>query len=110
MSKTNTPQPPKHLSPSAKQFWRAVVESFDIEEHAADLLLSACVQLQRAEEARVVIAKEGMVVKDRFGQPKQYPAVELERQTHLAFLRIGRELGLTVDAPDSRPPLGAGYR
>jgi len=110
MSKTNTPQPPKHLSASAKRFWLSVVDAFDIEGHTLDLLEAACTQLQRAEEARAIIAKEGMVVKDRFEQPKQHPGVELERQAHLAFLRIGRELGLSVEAPASRPPLGAGYR
>jgi len=110
MSKTNTPQPPKHLSPSGRRFWRAVVESFDLESHTLDLLESGCTQLQRGEQARELITKEGVCIKDRFGQLKPNPACELERQAHLAFLRISRELGLSVDAPDSRPPLGAGYR
>ncbi len=110
MTKNSTPQPPKHLSASAKQFWRSVVEVFDLEGHTLGLLESACIQLHRSEEARAIVAKEGMIMKDRFGQPKPHPAVELERQAHLAFLRLGREIGLSVDAPDSRPPVGAGYR
>jgi len=53
---------------------------------------------------------EGLTVKDRFGQTKGHPAVEIERQSLLAFVRIRRELGLNVEPPDSRPPLPRGYR
>ncbi len=110
MIRNNTSQPPKHLTAQAKQFWRSVVNLFELEEHNLDLLETACVQLQRAAQARAIIEKEGMVIKDRFQQPKPHPAVELERQAHLAFVRIGRELGLSVEAPDSRPPLPVGYK
>ena len=110
MTRNSTPQPPKHLSAQAKQFWRSVVNLFELEEHNLDLLESACVQLTRSEQERGIIEKEGLVVKDRFSQPKPHPAVELERQAHMAFVRIGRELGLSIEAPDSRPPLPAGYK
>ena len=63
-----------------------------------------------AQEARKLIEQEGLTFKDRFGQTKSYPAVEVERQSLLAFVRIRRELGLDVEPPDSRPPLPRGYR
>ena len=110
MTRNTPPQPPKHLSAVAKQFWRSVCESFDIDSHSLDLLEVACVQLQRAEQARVIIAKEGMIIVDRFDQPKPHPGIEMERQASMAFVRIGRELGLSVEAPDSRPPLPVGYK
>ncbi len=110
MTRNSTSQPPKHLSAGAKQFWRSVVNLFELEEHNLDLLETACIQLARSEQARAIIDEEGMVIKDRFQQPKPHPAVELERQAHLAFIRIGRELGLSVEAPDSRPPLPVGYK
>ena len=110
MTHKKTPQPPKHLTAQARQFWRSVCALFDLEEHNLDLLETACVQLQRASQARAIIDKEGMVIADRFEQPKPHPAVELERQAAMAFVRIGRELGLSVEASDSRPPLPVGYK
>lgn len=57
------------------------------------------------EQAREIIAKEGPVTRDRFGAPKVHPAIPIERDSRLAFIRALRELDLEGEAlPDPRPP------
>ena len=103
MTTTTPKKPPDHLCKRAKKLWREVVSTFVLEPHHIELLRAACEQLGRAEAARKVIERNGLVVEDRFKQAKPNPAVEIERQAHLAFLRITRELGLDL-IPESRGP------
>jgi phage terminase small subunit len=83
---------------------------FAVEGHHHDLLASACLQLDRAAAAAAVIAIEGVTTKDRFGQTREHPAVTTERNAHLAFCRLQRELGLDVEPAASRPPARPGTR
>jgi P27 family predicted phage terminase small subunit len=95
---------PRHLSSRAKAFWRTVLDGHILEPFQLELLRRACEQLDRADQARAVLEREGLTTLDRFGQPKEHPAVAIERQAHLAIARLLRELNLDVSPPDSRPP------
>ena len=104
-------QPPRKLKERGKRFWKLVMVEFELSDSDQVVLVSACEMLDRAEAARKLIEKDGMTIKDRFGQTKPHPCVEVERQSHLAFVRIRRELGLDVEPPDSRPATyPRGYR
>ena len=103
-AKTKTPRPPASLGEAGRKYWRTVCETFILEGHHVDILRSACEQLDRANSARAEIQSNGVVVLDRFGQPKASPAVEIERQAHSTFLKLARELGLDVAPPESRGP------
>ena len=83
---------------------------FDIADHDEPLLVACCEMLDRAEEARKKVEKEGLTVIDRFNQPKPHPAVDIECQSLLSFVRIRRELGIDAEPPDSRPLLPRGYK
>jgi len=66
---------------------------------------SACREWDVAEEARRLVEAEGVVVEDRFGQPKTHPAVGIERKARSAFRLLVRELGLDHASPgESRGP------
>jgi P27 family predicted phage terminase small subunit len=99
-------KPPAHLSQAAKKWFRSVIESFNLEDHDVNLLTLACEALDRCEQARVVLAKEGVTFIDRFGCPRAHPCVAIERDSRLAYARLLRELCLGDDVPDdtSRPP------
>ena len=97
-------KPPKNLGKTGRNYWKTVATEFQVPEDRADLLAAACVQLDRAAQAREAIARDGLTVRDKYDQVKIHPAVECERQAHLAFLRLQRELGLDVDVPETRGP------
>lgn len=98
---------PRHLSPSSRKLFRRVVADYELdrEPHALETLRLACEALDRCAEARDVLAADGAILRDRFGQARAHPAVAIERDSRLAALRAFRELSLDGQAPeDVRPP------
>jgi len=100
------PNPPDHLSEAGKKWWRSVTADFDLEPHHLHLLRLAAEALDRAEEARALLAVEGIVTRTGDGGVKAHPGVAIERDARLAAARLIRELDLDCDAPAerSRPP------
>lgn len=107
-----TPQPPATLGEAGRVFWARVLELYDLSDfHHQQLLLHCCEQLDRAAAAKLVIAKEGVTTKDRFGQLRVHPAVEVERSAMNSFRQNLRELGLDIEAPPTpRGPRRPGTR
>lgn len=99
------PAPPPYLAEAGRRFWLQVVQEWELDVRSLALLAAACKQADRAAEAREILQQQPVVILDRFGQPKTHPAVDVERNASLAFVRILREIGLDVEPPpDSRPP------
>jgi phage terminase small subunit len=105
------PKPPSHLERTTREWWKSVVDDFDLEPHHLRLLQLAAEAWDSAQAARAVIKKEGMTFTDRFGCPRSRPEVAIERDSRIAFARLLRELALDgVDGPDAaRPPRTADY-
>ncbi|WP_292409994.1 P27 family phage terminase small subunit [Mesorhizobium sp.] len=55
----------------------------------------------RGEEAREILKADGIVITDRVGTKKAHPAVAIERDARVAFMRGVRELGLDIDTVDA---------
>ena len=99
------PKPPKHLTRATKQWWRKLVSEFVFDDHHLKLLRLACEAWDRGQEAREVLAKEGLTFLDRFDQPKKRPEISIESDARISFARLLRELNLDLDEPESpRPP------
>lgn len=88
------PKVPAHLSRSAKRWWRTIVEEYDLEPYHIPILTAAVEAWDRKEEARSLIAEEGLVVGSGSGEPRPHPAVEIEDQAALRMARLLREIGL----------------
>ena len=99
-----TPKPPAHLKRDGKVFWRSVAGTFDLEAHHLAVLTVAAERLDRVAEARARVKRDGPYVRDRFGQLKAHPALAVERDATVGFLRAARELGLDVDEPNEARP------
>jgi phage terminase small subunit len=104
---------PKHLSARGKRLYRQTAEDFELgdEPHALRLLEEACTAVDRAEQARKVLAVEGTLYHDRFGAPRAHPAVKTEADSQVRAARLFRELSLDggADYGSSRPPrIGGG--
>jgi P27 family predicted phage terminase small subunit len=96
---------PRHLSAATKRWWVVILDEYEL--NAADLrtLQLAAEAFDRAQQARLILKKDGVTYEDRFGSPKKHPAVSIEENARTAFIRAVRELGLDGAAePDPRLP------
>ena len=95
--------PPRHLSPTAKRHWRELraVYALDSPDQLLLLLRAACEAADRCESARKLVAAKGEVIPDRFGQLRQHPGVNIERDARAAMVQALKALGLQ---PDVMPP------
>ena len=99
-------EPPEHLSEEMRTWWGSIVATYALEQRHLKVLLAACESWDRMREAGRQLQQSGLVFKDRFGKPKAHPAVAIERDARVGFLRAIRELGLSDgDTPgEARPP------
>lgn len=96
---------PKHLTTKSRNWFDAIVKGYNLESHHLSLLQAAAECWDRSQEAREILAKEGIVFKDRHGAIRPHPATQIERDNKALFARLVRELALDVSEPDdSRPP------
>jgi P27 family predicted phage terminase small subunit len=107
------PQPPAHLSPSARQWWQTTVDRYRLEEHHLRLLQLACEAWDRCEQARQQIERDGLTIAGREGG-RPHPCVAIERDARLAVARLLRELDLDIEPPrpdwSGPPPLRSNNR
>src|ERR1035437_3027726 len=103
MKRAKSAPAPDHQTAGSQQLWKTIIEDYEIDTAAEMILVAALESRDRREEARAAIAKDGAVVKDRWGQAKVSPWVAIERDASLALLRCFRGLGFDQEA---RPPLG----
>jgi len=86
-----------------------VLTDYSIEDAPGLALLEqAATSLHRAEQAREMLAKEGLVTRDRFDQPKPHPAAVIARDAEASFRAALRDLQLDVEPtrPVGRPSGG----
>jgi phage terminase small subunit len=101
------PRPPKYLKPATRRWWRSVVETWELDEHHIRLLTLAASAWDRSEEAREILAAQGLIfTDDKINRLQAHPCVAIERDSRLAFARLLRELDLDVQPSpaSSRPP------
>jgi phage terminase small subunit len=97
--------PPSDLSAAAQEFWRQVMGAFELERHHVVTLNLALHAWDRAEEARMIVDRDGMTVRDRFAQLRPHPMLAVERDARGQYARLMREVDLDGAAePDVRPP------
>ena len=92
---------PTHLDAATRRWVEEIVADFDLESHHFKILVKAAEAHDRGEEARKILKADGIVITDRFGTKKAHPAVAIERDARVAFMRGVRELGLDVDVPEA---------
>ncbi len=82
---------------------RGVHAEFTLEPHHHRILVKTAEAWDRSEEAREILAKDGLTVVDRYGTPKAHPCVAIERDSRTAFFRGLRELALDIDTSPEAP-------
>jgi phage terminase small subunit len=94
--KTNTtvntyPDPPSHLSPSSAELWRQLGPESVTLLGRRTTFQAALEFRDRAEEARRIVASEGMTKK---GSGAVHPMVRVELDARDSFTRLWHQLGL----------------
>ena len=102
MATRKMPDPDPKWSKRAKQYWKTMLKTYEFEDECLPLIRLAAEQLTRADEARAEIEEHGVVIRDRFNQMKENPAVSIERQAANAFRVLHRELGCDLEPPEDK--------
>jgi P27 family predicted phage terminase small subunit len=88
---------PKHLTLPARRLFDGIHKLYDLEPHDDAVLVKALEAFDRAEQARTILATEGLTVTSRFGELKVHPLIAVERDSRAGFLAGMRQLGLDYE-------------
>jgi hypothetical protein len=95
---------PAGLSAVARRWWVLLQEEYEITDVAGRLQLEQALRcFDRAEQARRVLDKEGVVTLDARGRPKQHPAFAVERDARSLMLALLKSLNLDLEPLRDRP-------
>jgi phage terminase small subunit len=103
---TNSPaerRSPPGYSAEARRLWREVLRGWTLDPPALAILDSVCRALMRVRQAQALIARDGIITTDRFGQAKPHPAVLVERDSKQTLLRNLRALNLDLEPLRDKP-------
>src|SRR4051794_8035610 len=93
-------KPPKGLSYTARCWWNRLQTGYAITDDGGVAILNeGAWSVERAEQARAAIERDGLVLYDRFGQARPHPAVAIERDARAAVLRALK--ALRIEQPES---------
>jgi len=93
---------PKGLSDEAAGFYARLAKEYGIIDAGGLALLGqACEALDRLRQAQAILVEEGIIYRDRFGQPHQHPASLSERDARNQLLKALSMLNLDVELPAS---------
>jgi len=85
------------LSAEARDLHATLIEEWAIRDAAGlATLMVACQCFDRMHEAQAIIAKEGILAHDRFGQARQHPASVVEKESRAGLLAALKHLNLDL--------------
>jgi len=89
--------PPRKLGKAGLALWNAVVNEYDVADSGGrELLCLAGQTLDRAEQLKEIIDKDGPVLRTKTGT-KAHPACRDEIQNRMAVARLLKQLGVTLE-------------
>lgn len=93
------PDAPSHLSERAAGLWRTLGQKHARSPGRQELLRAALEALDRAEQARQAIERDGLTTTtEKTGAVHLHPAARVERESQQTFARFWHQLG--IDAPE----------
>jgi phage terminase small subunit len=101
---------PDHLQPATRIWFESVIADFALDQHHVRMLVLAAEAWDLSQQAREQLASAGITFMDQNGNPRAHPAVAIERDARLAFVRIIRELDLEGETLPAPRPTARGRR
>ena len=96
-----TPKPPQNLGADGRRFFRTVSREYVLSPSELALLEQASHAYEHATAAWRTLAAEGAVIADRYGSPKQHPAVATANTMAQLVARLARQLGVELADEDA---------
>lgn len=88
------------LSPERESLWDKITAQFEFSEAELAILRAGLEALDRCQQAKGILDREGITVTDRWKQVKPHPAVNIERDNRSAFISAMRTLKLNTQELD----------
>lgn len=106
---------PAALKRRGRQIWRETTAAFGavgLELDAAEqaFLTEACRTADRLDDLDETVRREGLILEDRFGQPRTNPAAIEARSQAVAFARLVAALRVPDEGAPGRPQRRGGAR
>jgi len=102
-------RPPKHLGEAGANLWRGLVSEYGIADAGGlKLVETACTCADRLAAAQDALARDGVFITDRYGQPKLHPAAGLEKDARAGLLAALKGLNLDLEPLRDGPGRPAG--
>lgn len=96
---------PTHLSERSRELWHQLTTDSRWRPPRSKWSGLALEALDRCEEARSILARDGLTSRGRYGQVLAHPAVAIERDSRLAAARLFKQLALPDARGESVSPL-----
>lgn len=94
---TTANAPPADLGADGKALWSKLAGAYRVDdEHGQTVLALACRAADREQACRRRIEKDGVAVKDKWGQIKPHPLLAAERDARAQVLAALRALSLPI--------------
>jgi hypothetical protein len=88
---------PTGLAAAGRGLWSRLQVGYGVADPAGLAILEQAARaLDRVEECRAAIAKDGVTVRDRWDQVKPHPLLAAERDARAAVLAAIRQLGAEI--------------
>ena len=99
-----THKAPKHLRAATRKWFESMLADYELEPYHVRLVQLAAEAWDRCQEAPEAIKKHGMTFENKHGETKIRPEAVVEKDSRIAFGRLIRELNLSEEPDQSRPP------
>jgi phage terminase small subunit len=94
---TTAPVPPGDLGATGKALWVKLARAYRVDdEHGQTVLALGCRAADREEACRRQIKRDGVSVRDKWGQIKPHPLLAAERDARSQVLAALRALSLPI--------------
>jgi P27 family predicted phage terminase small subunit len=97
------PRAPKGLSLEARSWWKRINANWELDDAGLLYLQNALESFDEMRAAQAILRREGLIIRDRFGQQRQNPATLVERDARMAMARYFRALNLDIEPLNERP-------
>jgi phage terminase small subunit len=91
-----------HLSEAAQKLFRRIQRQWAIrDEPGRTVLVTALEALDRLRQAQELVKIEGLQTKDRFGQKRPHPMLQVEKEARAHWLQSLKALNLDLESLES---------